>query len=65
MDYVEVDVEIVAVTDRSVLLGFQDECEEWIPLSQIEDNGERLRQGAQMTLYIRQWILEERGIDIV
>ncbi len=61
---IEIDVDnVVAIGDAAALLEI-DGDEHWIPFSQIEDNGEELVRGYSGSLFLSQWICEQKGIEI-
>lgn len=58
------DIEVIFqhATDRAVCVRFDEDSDDtWIPLSQCEIDGERLRGGI-VSLTAPQSILEERGL---
>lgn len=63
MEYVEIDLEIVTITDDAILTDDGDD-EYWIPRSQIED-GEEIDWGdigKTLTLNIAEWFAEKEGL---
>lgn len=63
MDYEEFEVRVLRLTEKAALLEFVDlEIEEWIPFSQIEDEGWELEPGACENVAITRWIAEQKGL---
>lgn len=63
--YSPLEVVIKAVTEKAALCElpeYEDE-EEWIPFSQIEDNGEDLEEGFEGEIYVANWLLREKGLE--
>ena len=61
--YVEVDVEeCLRTSDKAALLVIESE-EHWVPFSQIEDNGESLKEGYCGQLYLTRWICDQKDIE--
>ena len=64
-NYIEFEeVEVVAVSSKgnAVMLRIDGE-DEWIPFSQIEDNGEDFKVGNTFPkIYLTQWICEQKGL---
>lgn len=59
-DIVEVDVEVVAVTQMAFQVLDLDDNKVWIPKSQIDDyEGEDDRPDV---IFIPQWLAEEKGL---
>lgn len=62
--YVHLDFEeIIAETDKALLVRFDDETEEWIPLSQIADPDEYHAEMGGGTISITKWLVEQKGVD--
>lgn len=63
-EYVEVDGVIRAVTDKSVLIEFADEQEEWIPKSQIQSGRWILADniGDEEIFEIDKWLAMDLGL---
>jgi len=58
------DVTVKRLTDRAVLVEWDGE-EYWLPLSQLEENGDNLRAGESgYTLGLTEWICKQKGIDV-
>jgi len=57
------DVEIIKESENAVLLRLYDWEDYWIPYSQIEDNGEVIKEGEKLDqVYISTWICKEKGL---
>ncbi len=52
-------------TDKALLVQFSDmDSPIWLPLSQIEDNGEAYRQGdREGSMCITKWIADQKGLS--
>ena len=63
MDYNELEIEVVAKTEKALLCKLIefDEEEEWIPFSQIEDNDEDFKEGWEGTIYVTEWLCKKNG----
>jgi hypothetical protein len=62
-NYVHLDVdEIVAETDKALLLRLQDGEEVWIPLSQIANSDDYNVGDSNCTVSVTLWIAEQRGL---
>ena len=60
--YIE-DVEVLHRTEKAVQVRFAGETH-WLPLSQIEDEGDNLKVGQSgYTVGITRFIADQRGID--
>ena len=62
---VEIEGIVKAVTDKAVLLTLDDDTEEWIPKSQIEDcdvDVDDLEKGDKIRIEIPAWLAEEKGL---
>jgi len=63
MDYEELEVEILHVTDSAILCRVDGVDEDvWIPFSQIEDNGEELKKGYVGPIYATTWVCVKKGL---
>jgi hypothetical protein len=61
--YVEVEVEdCLRTSDKAALLVIGGD-EHWVPFSQIEDNGEALKEGYSGELHLTRWICDEKEIE--
>ena len=60
--YTEIDCRVITTTAKAALVEFDDGKEIWIPLSQIEDNGENLDKDFDGTLYVEEWFAEKEGL---
>lgn len=61
---VELDVELLRVTDAAVLLRSEHDEEGWFPLSQIEIGADISRQGPRQeftNISVPEWIAIEKG----
>ena len=61
-EYTEIDCRVIRTTDKAVLVEVDDGEEVWIPLSQVEDNGEDLKDGDKGVLFISEWWAEREGL---
>jgi hypothetical protein len=62
---VEIEGVVKAVTDTAVLLALDDDTEEWIPKSVIEDcdvGEDNLEKGDKIRIEIPGWLAEEKGL---
>jgi len=58
------DVQVVAVTDKAVLI-VHDDVSNWIPLTQVApDDVAGLKRGEGFTIGITEWIANEKGIEV-
>jgi hypothetical protein len=63
MNYEAFEVIVLKTTDNAALMEFVEfEEQEWIPFSQIEDNGEDLEEGFEGEVYISEWIAKQKGL---
>lgn len=60
--YVEIEGEVLRTTDNALLFNVDDDVEVWIPLSQIENNGECFEDGSQLTIYVSEWFAEKENL---
>lgn len=61
-DLVEVEVDrVIRTTDKAVLCLIEDE-EIWLPWSQIDEGSEIESVGDSGTIYIPQWLADEKGL---
>lgn len=58
-NYVELDVQLVAKSGKAMLVS-DGVVEEWVPLSQMEDEPELLDNGLTK-IYIPEWLALEKG----
>ncbi len=58
------DCDILAVTDRAVLVGYDGE-QHWIPVSQLADRDDHTHEKGDtgVTVSITEWIAEQKGIN--
>jgi predicted RNA-binding protein (virulence factor B family) len=61
MDNVEIFGEVKAVTDMAILLDDGD-VEVWLPLSQIESETDDYEKGDEITVFIPEWLAEEKEL---
>jgi len=59
---VEIEGEVLAVTDKAILLNLENGGQEWIPKSQILDGEEFPDKGDHIELTITTWIAEQKGL---
>lgn len=62
---VELDVEVLAVSERALFVKIEDDVEVWFPLSQIdvEKTDVKFTVGATGTLVVTEWIAKQRGLS--
>jgi len=58
-NYVELDVELIAETERAIKVS-DGTTEEWIPKSQLEDEYETLQNGL-IRIIIPEWLAIDKG----
>lgn len=58
-EHIEIEVHLIRQTD---LAGLFDGEEFWLPWSQIEDNGEDLRNGYTGSIFVAEWLLIQKGL---
>lgn len=64
--YSPLEVIVKKLTEKAALCElpeYDDDTEEWIPLSQIEDNGEDIEEGFEGKIYVSNWLLNEKGLE--
>jgi hypothetical protein len=55
---------VVKVTDKAMLVDVPDHGQEWIPLSQIADEGDNLKQGdTDVTVSITEWFAKKANLE--
>lgn len=54
--------EIVAETDKALLIRFEDGREEWMPLSQIADPDSYKKGDRNGTISLTDWIVHQKGL---
>lgn len=57
----EIEGEVLAVTDKAILLKIDGHSQEWIPKSQILDGEEFPDKGDHIELTVTTWIAEQKG----
>jgi len=57
----EIEGEVLAVTDKAILLKIDGHGQEWIPKSQILDGDDSPAKGEIIELTITTWIAEQKG----
>jgi hypothetical protein len=63
--YVHLDFhEIVAQTEKALLVRFEDGEELWIPLSQVADPDEYHAEMGGGTISITEWLARQKGFDV-
>jgi hypothetical protein len=55
--------EILAETEKALLVRFDEDCEEWIPLSQVADPDEYHAEMGAGTISITEWIAKQKGFE--
>lgn len=62
-EYVELEVEVLHKTQDACLILWDDgHQEQWIPFSNIENNGEDLSAGYSGNIYVAQWFAEQENL---
>jgi len=61
MSQVEIAVDIKVTTDKAILVS-DGSLEVWIPLSQVTDYTDEIEAGASITIFISEWLAQEKGL---
>lgn len=59
-EYVELDCDIIVVTDKAVLICDGD-TQDWVPLSQVNLEGRELVKGKSQEIEVKQRIAYQKG----
>lgn len=55
---------IVAKTERAILIRFDDDMQEWVPVKQVENEAEDYKRGdGPGTICIQRWWCEKNGLE--
>lgn len=60
-EYCEIDVEVIAQTDKGLLIDDGDN-RVWIPKSEVRDDSETYKKGDAGTMILATWIAKEKGL---
>ncbi|MCP4761047.1 MAG: hypothetical protein GY870_04645 [archaeon] len=62
-DKLEYTVEVIASTEKAVLVDNGTEDGVWIPLSQIEVLDGEIEKGEEIVIEMKEWLAIEKGLE--